>query len=213
MSRLELGPEDNPNYVVDENSSGDLEVRDADGNVIATFTQDQALNVEGLYNIDGDGDAVLIREEDDNSPVEFSGEASYTYTLAGDYDVIYVTFDDVVGGNGSVSALRLQVNGDTGGNYRHYRPNVGGTSGDSAWSIATLGSPNIENVNGTVTLDGRWANEIGIGNKDLRANGSGNTIHEGKNNGVSPPLTEFSLFWNTSDVLDGGRMRVYGRDL
>lgn len=46
MSRLELGPEDNPNYVIDENGTGDLEVRDTDGNVIATFTQDQAFSVE-----------------------------------------------------------------------------------------------------------------------------------------------------------------------
>lgn len=43
MTRIELGPEGNPDYVIDQDSTGNLELRDTDGNVIQQWTQAQTI--------------------------------------------------------------------------------------------------------------------------------------------------------------------------
>lgn len=89
MSRIEFGPEDNPNIVFDEN--GDLVFEDADGNVIATYTQDQTTEVQTLnadeQNIT-EGRQIRVFVGDNNPYVE-------TYQLA-DYSDIGAAINQAI---------------------------------------------------------------------------------------------------------------------
>lgn len=41
MTRIEFGPEGNPDFVMDQDGSGNIELRDSDGNVIQQWAQDE----------------------------------------------------------------------------------------------------------------------------------------------------------------------------
>ena len=107
-------------FSIDEDS-GNLAIRDTNGNVVAKWDEGNAQwdfanntlnNVDALNSNSVSTGALAIGgtlyEEDDNSPIDVTNEASHTYSVAGDFhEIILIADPTLIGFN------ELQVNGIT----------------------------------------------------------------------------------------------------
>lgn len=76
MGRIEIGPEGSPNYVIDEDGSGNLELRDSDGNVIIQFAQDESISdVSSFSTGQGNITTLNVGSHEDIGGIEFGRES------------------------------------------------------------------------------------------------------------------------------------------
>lgn len=90
MSRLELGPEGSPHIIAEINGSNNLEVRDSDGNVIATLKQDQSSEFQSvtINQLDITGEVLVeVQKTSDQAYATANGFVTVTW----DSEVVDVT--------------------------------------------------------------------------------------------------------------------------
>ena len=149
-------------------------------------------------------------EEDGNSPGTLSGNST-TYSLAGEFDEVVVAFDSIDPGTGSTVRLAIQIEGDTGTNYRWHSSADGNVSGATDAGVALTAGDNGRFA-GAIWMTGRWSGQWNLGNYGVSANASGREVLSAKNKAVSSPLTQFTLLDNNDNASFSGEFFVYGRD-
>jgi len=188
----------------------DIEAEDLNGADLLAASQGQAPVADGNggLQMDSAGEPnVPDWTEDANSPGSATNVGSFTFTLAGTFDVVrcYLKISEVAG---SVQVLNMQVNGDTGANYRYRTTRGTLTTGDTNWD--TIGFLRSNNTNRfIVDLEGRWGNRIEMGNC---ITGESNVILGASNAAVSSPLDSITVFGNAGNITVDS-MEVYGRSI
>ena len=140
-SRINIGPEDGPFVAINE-SSGNLQLEDNSGNVVAEWDETNARwdfanntvnNVDALNSNSVSTESLVIGgslyEEDDNSPFIASDTDSATYNIAGDYQEIIVlpdfeSFFD-----------QIRTNGKTHEEYEYIDNGDQSTSSATQWDL------------------------------------------------------------------------------
>lgn len=142
----------------------------------------------------------LLYEEDDNSPFEFTGESSQTFTLSQNFSHVVVLYDTAE----NIGVNQLQVNGGTGSNYEFVDNSDTQSTGQTEWTI-----PYSDESAGFELIDG--GNKIAM-KVSLMSSRTGQTI-AGKNENLGGNgINQFTV----SDSAGSNRTfraRVYGRNL
>lgn len=147
-------------------------------------------------------------EEDKNSPHKVSGSSSYTVSISGSKDAFLIFVSDLDTTSSSGEDVRLQVNGDTGTNYKSIT-----ADGNSTTSSSYVVMGRVENASrdifGTAIMSGRWVESWTLDGSP--GSFSANMAQGARNNNVSSPLTQFTLF-SASGSSFSATIEVWGRD-
>ena len=203
-SRINIGPEDGP-YVAINESSGNLQLEDNGGNVVAEWDETNAQwdfanntlnNVDALDSNSVNTESLVIGgtifEEDDNSPIDVTAEASVTYQMADPSQTVIVVTD---GEGGGVGYDRLRLNGDTENNYGFIDNADNSTTGETAWQIERHYQSAYYWISG---LDGSRINF----SSPIMERDSGRVV-AGSNRNIDPPINQLTFFE------DDGREREF----
>lgn len=161
----------------DQNNSGSTVIQDV--------TMDPHGHVTGLTAANPN---VPDWVEDGNSPATASAANSVSITLASSYDEVMV-FATAVDQSGTDADVNMQVNGDTGANYRFVDQGGTRTTGASSFAEVAQGAANQKTVVQAVLS----AHAGGIKVGSLARDDATSSLQGGSNVNVVPPVDSVTL--------------------
>jgi len=197
-------------YELDEDSNGDLVIKDTNDNNIlrwdsanATWTFDNNA-IEGINSISTEELVIggTLYEEDDNSPFTVSSQSSYTYTVANSYDEVIIISPAKSGG----AFDELQINGDTGSNYSYVDNGDNQTTGATAFAVPSVGT----RVSYIQLRDNGFNVRMGL---EFMGSDTGQTVGGENGNVGGDGITQFTVSDSGGSSNDWIGVRVFGREM
>ena len=189
----------------DQHHTKTPEYTDSDAVAAVNGDADHGSTAAHDYTTDTHTDYDWVR--DGNAPDSTTGVSSYTYTLAGEYDLLEIHADLDAAGDGGF--VHLQLDGVTATNYNHTDRTGATTNGDTSIK-------NIRYITGAsrsfmLRLTSRSANQYTVA--PFGTDHSSTAMQAGVVVGVSGACSQFTLIKGDGATMNVNQIDVFGRNI